>query len=161
MDIYINLFSVSITLIGFVAVFLVFRYQTIDTHVDSRKPILRSLLETQIRSDPSIAIRIQDIGKDPQSNDAQFFSQFNNEAVNRFVNDVIELRIRRVRIVRFGLKSITIWTGLSLFYLISSCFLSNAGCSATMIGIAIAFFTGSLVFTLYFIFISILNKKPK
>jgi hypothetical protein len=63
MDIYASLFSASIALAGFIAVFLVFRYNAIDTRVDSRKVILRSLLEDQIKTNPYIAVIIQEIGK--------------------------------------------------------------------------------------------------
>jgi hypothetical protein len=42
-DIYISLFSASVTLAGFIAVFLVFRYTTIDSYVDDAKATLRKL----------------------------------------------------------------------------------------------------------------------
>jgi hypothetical protein len=76
MDIYTSLFSASIALGGFIAVFLVFRYNAIDTRVDNRKAILRSLLEDQIKINPYITVIIQDIGKvekEPETKDACSF----------------------------------------------------------------------------------------
>jgi hypothetical protein len=64
MGIYSSLFSASITLAGFIAVFLVFRYRQIDTYVDSRKDILRSLLKDKIKESSYVEVEIQEIGKE-------------------------------------------------------------------------------------------------
>jgi len=155
MDIYTNLFSASIALAGFTAVFLVFRYQTIDTYVDNRKPLLRSLLETQIHRDPYIAVRIQDIGKNPKVDDAKFFSQFNNPAVNKFVSDILDLRKRRNYTRNFGLACISFWGVLSLFYLVQY----RIYCPATIISIVL--FGLSVILTLWFIFFSLFIKRSE
>ena len=155
MDIFIHLFRASISLIGFIAVFLIFRYRTIDTYVDNRKAILRSLLENNIQSEPMIARRVQNIGKDPQIGEGEFFSKFNNKAVDEFVKDILEFRRQRTRIIRLGLISIIIWAGLSIFYLISSYFFGDTSSYAVIIPMSMVFFTASLTFTLYFIFYSL------
>ncbi len=138
--------------------FLIFRYQTMNDYVDNRKPLLRSLLKTQMEKNPYVMVRIKDIGKDSRANDVQFFSQFNNEAVSRFVEDILEFRRKRAHIVLFGQTSIEIWAGLSVYYLINSYFFSNTSCLHEL---SIGFFIGSLVFTIYFIFISLYIKRPE
>ena len=148
-----NLFSASVALAGFIAVFLVFRYQTIDTYVDNRKPVLRSLLENEIRSDPSIVVKIQDIGKDPQVDEAEF-SRFNSEEVTKFVNDILILRKRRHLTVYLGLASIIIWGALSLFYLLGSYYIITNHCATMLFGIA-------MIFTLWFIIFSFYTKRPE
>ncbi|MBA7713538.1 hypothetical protein ES703_122541 [subsurface metagenome] len=166
MDICIHLFSASVALAGFIAVFMVFRYRTMDTYVDARKDILiSSLLKGEIEKAPYIAVRIEDIGKDPKGNDARFFhQQFNNQAVDSFVNNILAYRSLRKLIVCLGLWSIGIWGVLSLVYLIiyaiGPCLFSSISCSATLTGISIGLFTSSMVFTLCFVFISLL-KKPE
>ncbi len=47
-NLFFNLFMASVTLAGFISIFLVFRYQTIDTYVDNRKPVIRELLKSEI-----------------------------------------------------------------------------------------------------------------
>lgn len=152
MDIYINLFSASIALAGFIAVFLVFRYQTIDTYVDNRKPILRSLLESQIRRDAYIAVRIQDIGKKDPKEDTEFFHRFNKPSVNKFVDDILDLRKRRNYTRNFGLGCISFWGILSLVYLAQY----YICCSATIFSIVL--FGLSMGLTLWFIFFSFRAK---
>ena len=165
MNIYVSLFSASITLAGFIAVFLIFRYRQIDTYVDTRKSRIRSLLEKKIKKDPSIDVKIENIGKNPQDNDAEYFSQFNKEieAVATFVNDILEYRRMRDSTVCRGLWSIGIWGVLSLIYLIiyaiGPCLFSSIRCCATVIGISIGFFVSSMVFTLYFVFKTLLAKR--
>jgi len=96
MDFYLNLFSASIAMAGFIAVFLVFRYQTIDIYVDNRKKVLRSLLKKEIKDNPYIAVEVQDIGKKPEVDYIKLFLQFTNKtnknAVSRFVDDILKFR---------------------------------------------------------------------
>lgn len=151
MGICSSLFSGSITLAGFIAVFLVFRYNANDIRVDNRKSRIRSLLKEEIKNDPSIDIRVQHIGKDPNVNDAWFFYQkFNNKAVDSFVNNILAYRRLRNLIVWLGLASIVIWGMLSLIYLIiyviSPCPFSSISCSATLAGISIGLFISSVSF---------------
>jgi len=178
MDIYIALFSASVALAGFVAVILVFRYQTIDTYVDNRKSILRSLLGHQIQADPHIEVEIQEIGKHRNADDPQLFQQFNSFAVDRFVEEILEYRKRRTRIVSCGLTSITIWGILSLFYLSIIYLLHSTAFCATMtgilssglckfvfghimVGMSIVLFGLSMIFTLCFIVFSLSLKREK
>jgi hypothetical protein len=181
MNICIELFSASIALAGFIAVFLVFRYKTIDTYVDNRKAILRSLLKDQIEKAPCIAVIIQEIGKKPQENDACSFCELINKelakekagelanqtkkAVITFFNDILEYRRMRKRTVCRGLTSIVIWGALSLIYLliyaIGPCLFNSISCSAMVIGISIGFFISSMVFTLYFVSKSLCAKRPE
>jgi len=179
MGICASLFSASITLAGFIAVFLVFRYRTIDNYVDNGKARIRSILEEQIRNDPSIDIRIQDIGKErPEADDVRCFHDLINEvfinkdlanktksAVEKFVKNIHYYRGLRDLIVRLGLASITLWVVLSLFnligYSISPCPFSGISYSETVTGISIRFFIISMVLTLCFVFYSLLAKRPK
>jgi hypothetical protein len=159
-----GLFSASITLAGFIAVFLVFRYRQADIYVDNTKGILRSLLENEIRGCPKIAVRIQDIWKDPERDDIAFFSCFKNEAVNEFVKHILGWRILRRDIVWLGLASIWFWVVLSLFYVIyviSPWLFSCIGCPAMMIWISIYSFIKSMALTLFFVFYSLRAKRPE
>ena len=183
MGIYASLFSASITLAGFIAVFLVFRYRQIDTYVDARKDILISLLKEKIKKDPYIAAIIQDIGKKHETEDVRsFFNCINKrlvpinkelvylnkqtkEAVTELVNHILAYRRMRDEIVYLGLTSIGFWGGLSLFnligYFISPCPFSSISCSNTVTGISIRFFIDSMVLTLCFVFYSLLAKRPE
>jgi len=115
--IYGYLFSASVALVGFTALFLVFRYQVIDIYVDNRKDILRSLLKDKIREESWLQVRIQDIGKDPYEDDFEYFNRFEDRAVNKFVDDILKLRQRRKNILNFGLLLISLWGTLSLVYI--------------------------------------------
>ena len=182
MGIYASLLSASITLAGFIAVFLVFRYRQIDTYVDARKDILiSSLLKREIEKAPYIAVIIEDIGKKRGTKDARsFFERINKrldkekeeklnsktkEAVKRFFDEILEYRRLRDEIVYLGLTSIGFWGALSLFnligYFISPCPFSSISCSETVTGISIRFFIDSMVLTLCFVFYSLLAKRPK
>jgi hypothetical protein len=146
MNIYLSLFQASITLLGFIAIFLVFRYRQIDTYVDSRKEILiSSLLIDEIKTAPYITVIIEDIGKKPQTKDADSFFELINkeldkeklnnktkkeldkeklnkktkkEAIKKFFDDILEYRRMRDSTVCRGLWSIGIWGVLSLIYLL-------------------------------------------
>jgi len=159
MDFYLNLFSASIAMAGFIAVFLVFRYQTIDIYVDNRKKVLRSLLKKEIKDNPYIAVEVQDIGKKPEVDYIKLFLQFTNKtnknAVSRFVDDILKFRRRRTCTVYLGLSSIVIWALLSLYYLILPYVFNSTGCMRLH---AIGFFIVSIAFTMYFIFQSIYTK---
>ena len=175
MDICIQLFSASVTLAGFIAVFLVFRYRTIDTYADALKDILiSSLLKGEIEKAPYIAVIIEDIGKETETKDAcSFFKLINKEcvyinnqtekAVKKFVENILKYRGMRKRTVCRGLWSIGIWGVLSLIYLmiyaVGPCLFSSIGCSAMVIGISIGLFISSMVFTLYFVFETLLAKR--
>ncbi len=63
-----NLFTASLTLLGFIALFMVFRCQTIDGYVDTRKQVLRVLLEDKIQPNPDVTVEIQNIGKGKRDN---------------------------------------------------------------------------------------------
>jgi hypothetical protein len=171
MDIYASLFSASIALAGFIAVFLVFRYNAIDTRVDSRKVILRSLLEDQIKTNPYIAVIIQEIGKKTQTNGARsvcklinkecvYLNNQTKEAVKEFVDEILEYRRLRNRIVCLGLTSIVLWIVLSVICLIGPCPFSSFRCCAT-VSLILTGFVSSMVFTLFFVFFSLLAKRPE
>ena len=176
MGIYASLFSASITLAGFIAVFLVFRYRQIDTYVDSRKDILiSSLLKNQIERAPCIAVRIQDIGNDPQTPDANSLCNCINKdlkkerlnklnpqtekAVKRFANDIYGYRIFRNFIVGLGLTSITIWTLFSIMCLIDIYLINNFR-RCLIAFFILNKFIFSVLFTLSFVIISLI-AKPK
>jgi len=167
MDIYASLFSASITLAGFIAVFLVFRYRQIDTYVDSRKNILRSLLKNEIKEDSYIEEKIQEIGKE---HDYPYYVELfkeskENKTVNVFVNHIFQYRKLRKRIVCLGLGSIFAWGLLSLVFLlihvISPCLFNNAWCSGMMVGISACLFIISMIFTLFFVSYSLCAKRPE
>ena len=184
MDIYMSLFSASVTLAGFVAVFLVFRYKTIDTYVDSAKDVLRSLLKDLIDEAPCILVIIQEIGKTPKESDPYFIWELINkelakkrrmekrlntcqtkEAAIKFFRLILAWRRSRDIINCLGLSSIVMWGVLSLAYLIirvsGPCLFSNIRCSATVIlSFSVFFFVIFMGFTLYFVFYSLRAKRP-
>lgn len=180
MDIYASLFSASIALLGFIAVFLVFRYKTIDTYADDRKATLRSLLEDQIKTDPYIVVIIQNIGKKQGAKDACSFFQLikerlakerladkedldkkpkTKEAVKEFFDAIIAYRTIRNHAVCRGLTSIFIWGVLSLIYLLihvmGPCLFDNIRCFDILLGIMVCLFIVSMIFTLYFVYKSL------
>jgi hypothetical protein len=168
MNIYLSLFQASITLAGFIAVFLVFRYRQIDTYVDSRKDILRSLLKNEIKNNSYIEVEIQEIGKE---HDHSYYEELFKEntvkenTVNVFVNHIFQYRKLRKCIVRLGLGSISAWGLLSLVFLlihvISPCLFNNTWCSGIMVGISICLFIISMIFTLFFVCYSLCAKRPQ
>jgi hypothetical protein len=176
MDIYASLFSASIALAGFIAVFLVFRYRTIDTYVDNGKARIRSILEEQIRNDPRIDVIVQDIGKkETQANDVRSFHNLINrevtdkelanktkDAVTKFVENIHTWRRLRNRIVYLGLTSIVLWIVLSVICLIGPCPcpFSSFKCCAT-VSLILTGFVSSMVLTLCFVFYSLLAKRPE
>jgi len=155
MDIFLAHFVASITIAGFIAVFLVFRYQTIDSYVDTRKPLLRSLLNENVLLDPQITLKIQDIGKGAEADETTYFDQFQNQAVIRLVTDIWSLRRLRTKTVTFGLLSIGLWAGLSVFYVVNAQWVASTSREEEMIITSIVLFTLSLVFTGYFISVSL------
>jgi|GEM_PF-1902669 len=158
MEVWYNLFSASITMAGFIAVFIVFRYQTIDTYVDERKSILRSLLANEINNDRSILVKIQDIGKRPGAEDRDCFSGFHDERVDRFVNDILLHRASRVRTVRIGLRSIIAWIFLSFFCI---CGPELFGVTPFLKMLVIVSFVILMLVTLYFIRFSLSKMRPE
>jgi hypothetical protein len=179
MNIYLSLFQASITLLGFIAIFLVFRYRQIDTYVDSRKEILiSSLLIDEIKTAPYITVIIEDIGKKPQTKDADSFFELINkeldkeklnnktkkEAIKKFFDDILEYRRMRDSTVCRGLWSIGIWGVLSLIYLLihvlSPCLFNNIRCFDILLGIMVCLFIISMIFTLYFVYKSLYAKRP-
>ncbi|OGN91278.1 MAG: hypothetical protein A2Z75_00990 [Chloroflexi bacterium RBG_13_50_10] len=178
MNVCSSLFSASVTLAGFIAVFLVFRYRQIDTYVDSAKDVLRSLLKNQIETAPHIAVIIQEIGKKPKLRDDNYFWKLINlkltaeeevktkkkkQVIKWFFNCILGWRKLRNRIIWLGLASIFFWVILSSFYIIhaiSPCLFNCLSCSKTVSGISIGFFA-SMLLTLSFVFYSLLAKRPK
>lgn len=177
-EIYNSLFQASIALAGFIAIFIVFSYQTIDNRVDHRKDILRSLLCDQIKKVPYIAVRIQNIGTDPGAQDAnalcgrinkdlidekeKILDPKTKKAVKELAGDIHGYRRLRNLIVYFGITSIFIWSILSLKYLfvlaVSSCLFNRICCSEIVVWISIVLFTLSMLLTLIFIIISLIAK---
>jgi hypothetical protein len=154
MNIYTDLFSASITLAGFIAVFLVFRYRQIDTYVDLFKQTLMSLLKHEIDNKPRIAIMILDMWKEPNIDYIGCFQKYNNAAVN-IVKSIYAYRIQRKIIVSLGLASICFWVLLSLFYLtihaINPCPVGSISCSATLTGIPIGLLISSGVLLIIYV----------
>ena len=183
MNIYLSLFQASVTLAGFIAVFLVFRYRQIDTYVDARKEILiSSLLKGQIDKAPYIAVIIEEIGKKHEIGDTRsFFERINEEltenkeeldkktkkkkAVEELVNHIFQYRKWRKYIVCLGLGSIFAWGLLALVFLLvhvlSPCLFNNTWCSGMMVGISICLFIISMIFTLFFVCFSLRVKRPE
>jgi len=161
MGIYSSLFSASITLAGFIAVFLVFRYRQIDTYVDSRKDILRSLLKDKIKESSYVEVEIQEIGK--EYSDwcyVELFSRFKNNTVTVFVKHILAYRKMRDNIVSIGLASISIWALLAVICLIGRYPFCIFSCFMTVPHIIIGFII-SMIFTLFFICFSLRAKRPE
>jgi uncharacterized membrane protein len=172
MDIYASLFSASIALAGFIAVFLVFRYNTMDNRADIRKSRIRSLLKEEFKNDPFIDVKVQDIGKESEEEDVCYFCEklTNKEelanraknAVKRFVEDIHAYKRLRDLIVWLGLACISIWGALSLFYLIihaiSPCHFSGISCSMTLAEISVGFFISSGLLPLIYVISSLSNS---
>jgi hypothetical protein len=149
----LRLFQASITLAGFTSVFLIFRYRRIDAYIDNQKSVLRDLVNWT--HDPHVLVRIQNIGKKdkhpPDQNDKDFFGK-DNEAVQRFVADILELMKKKKISVRLGVISITFWIIISLGCLVGYYCLSGYFCYATAVNaakIAVTFFYLNLVFTYF------------
>lgn len=150
--IYGYLFSASVAMAGFTALFLVFRYQILDTYVDNRKYIIRLLLKREIISNPWLQVKIQNIGKDPREDDIEYFNQLNKSAVNWFVNDILKKRNFRNCVIKFGRLLIFLWGTLSLIYIfqyfVHSCHY-----------ITIILFFLLMILTLVYIFWTFLKKR--
>jgi hypothetical protein len=161
MDIYLSLLRASITLLGFIAVFLVFRYRQIDTYVDSRKDILRSLLIKEIKKKSYIEVEIQEIGKEySDSYYVNLFSEFKQDTVTVFVKHILAYRKLRNNIVCLGLISISIWSLLALFCLFGPHPFFRFGCCESIFIISVGFGI-SMIFTLFFVSYSLLAKRPE
>ncbi|MDD5338056.1 MAG: hypothetical protein PHG35_01395 [Dehalococcoidales bacterium] len=167
-DIYIALFSVSLTLAGLIAVFMVFRYQTIDNYVDGWKSALRKMLRN-IKDQYYVLYRIQDIGKEERlllgheyDNlcDEQYFRLFSPYAV-KFVRDILKKRDERRYIRKWGFGIIATWAVLASLYLLFLVHLPHFYCCVTVIVdfVAIMSFIGALIYTLVYI-CKALNPKP-
>jgi len=162
---YIALFSVSITMAGLIAVFVVFRYQIIDNYVDNWKSVLRKLLKKNIEKekDGTTLLRIQNIGKDKNiiQDDIQYFKQLNEKSVE-LVNDILRVRNDRDNIRKYGFRIIVTWASLALLYLFLSLCCSRCNHWITCIDtiIVIGLFVAAIVFTLIFIYKS-LNPSKK
>jgi len=156
---------------GLIAIFLVFRYQVLDDRVDNRKARIRSLLKFQIRNNPSIDVKIQNIRKEKcEEQEVNIFRGFNykginekvakeaKDAVTEYIHHIYAYGKSRDLIVGLGLASIVIWVILSAICLIGSCIFSSIRCCA-ILNFVITGFMSSMAFTLYFVFIAIL-KKP-
>jgi hypothetical protein len=163
MNIYLSLFQASITLAGFIAVFLVFRYRQIDTYVDSKKDILRSLLIKDIKKNSYVEVEIQEIGKEySDSYYVNLFSRFkkDKDTVTTFVNHILAYRKMRDKTVCLGLTSISIWALLAIISLISRYSFCIFSCYITAPYIIIGFII-SMIFTLYFVCYSLRAKRPE
>ena len=170
-EILIALFSVSITMAGLIAVFVVFRYQLIDNYVDSWKSVLRKLLKNEKPQD-YILYRIQNIGKNRRSNkvkyrecddisDMQYFRDLDEDAAE-FVDDILRVRKDRDDIRKCGFGIIITWALLAFVYLFISFWFPICNHCITFIVniIVIALFVGSIIFTLVLIYKS-LNPNKK
>lgn len=174
-DLYIALFSVSLTLAGLIAVFMVFRYQTLNNYVDSRKSLLKDLMEEEIREDPEILVKIQEIGKEEHFDYTEYFNEKSkdniiNKTVNTFVKNILYYRDYRKVITCLGFATIVIWSLLALFYIVVYIWFPNCNQDITNINIwcthytpditfcvntAISLFVISIVFTSRYLFISV------
>ena len=113
------LLMASISLLGFVSVFVVFRYRTIDIYVDNKKYALRSLLNKEIEIEPMITVYIQNIGKEEDKTEelkkiVVELSPDKIEPIIEFEKQIKNYRIERIHLIESGLKSIGLWTILSI-----------------------------------------------
>ena len=112
---YLYLMQVSFAVAGFLAVFLVFRYQTIDTYADNRKEALRVIVD--IRTNPERAEWIQQIGKS-KNHDTDLIN-LSIPSVKTFIDKIHELRQTRKSLVSRGNSAILTWAILAAIYLLA------------------------------------------
>ena len=169
------MFQASIALAGFIAIFIVFNYQTLDNRVDHRKDILRSLLRDQIRQAPYIAFIIQNITDKESINPDELCTHINEcltnnsplptktkKAIKKFAGEIYGYKKFRDIIVYFGIACIFIWSILALKYLFIQAnghYLCDRFCYSKIIFFfSIRSFIFSMLLTLAFIIISLIAK---
>ena len=149
-----TLFIASVSLLGFISLFIIFRYRTIDTYIDNRKNALRLLLATEIQIKPIITVYIQSIGKIKKETKklTNLVKNPNKKnTVKIFANQIRDFRAKRERTISLGLISIILWAYLS----VSSLFNIHSKIFSTYL------FVLFLIFTLFFISIELFEGFGK
>ena len=123
----------SITLLGFVSVFFIFRYQRIDTYIDNKRPVLRELLHDEIQENPEVLVRIESIGRARADQDLQFFSQVveNHRAGLAFVVDIIKLAEWRQGLKRQAMYTILYLGGIVPVFVLAHLLAERVGVAET------------------------------
>ncbi len=174
-NICMNLLASSIALAGLIAGFLVFRWTAMDNYVDNRKILINSILEKERKKNPTLLTIVQGIGKKvevkvegedllilkDESDFIKFFSRYNLNAFKHFIYDIYDLRSFRKKILFYGMFSISVLFLLSLFYLSRELLNCKVFNSAVALKLSMVVFFGILVFTLCFLYKSILGKPKK
>ena len=119
---YLYLMHTCFVIAGLIVIFLVFRFQTIDTYADNRKDALRVMLD--IKEHPERAEWIQRIGKkDIQEEDFDYkIIALNIPSAETFVNEINELRKVRHELVEWSNLVITIWGAFAVLYTLAYAF---------------------------------------
>lgn len=105
-----------ITLLGFVSIFFIFRYKSIDSYIDNRRTVLRSLLKEDAKKNHSIEVRIQTVGRN-QDKDLEYFIALGShiDSVLFFVRDICKLDNWRNDLKKNAMFTIIFLGGLTLF----------------------------------------------
>lgn len=155
-NLYIALFAASITMAGLVAIFLVYRYQTLDNYVDSRKILLQSILKKKIGNKHDVLLKIQEVGKENYLDDIKYFENNCDLTGRILVKNILYYRKYRIIVMRLGFSSITIWSLLALTYLVIYIWFPSCCRDITWhANFIFSLFLLSLVFTLRYLYISI------
>jgi hypothetical protein len=95
-EVFIYIKKSSLTIIPLIGLFVVFFIDKCNTYVETRKSILRKLLEGKIRFRNEINIHIQQVGKEGKSSEIiRSFSNHERDDIDYFVDQIIELKNRR------------------------------------------------------------------
>lgn len=119
---YLYMLQTCIAFGALIAVFLVFRYETIDKYADNRKEALREMLD--IQAHPEQAEWIQKIGKD-DIGDQTFDQQLRGlgiSSVDTFINEIVHLRTTRRNLVERGELVAGLWGLMAIVYLFAQVF---------------------------------------
>ena len=117
-EILLFLAQASITLMGFVSIFFIFRYKSLDAYVDNRRVVLRSLLRKRIQKEPEIEVRIETIGYRHEQ-DLEYFIALdeNVDVVLFFVRELLKLAQWRRDLKRRAMLTLIFLTGWTILTL--------------------------------------------
>jgi len=119
---YLYMLQMCIAFGALIALFLVFRYETIDRYADNRKEVLRLLLD--IKSNPERADWIQRIGKGDIGVKAfdEELRSLRIPSVDTFIDEILDLRKTRRKLVKRGECAVIFWGLLAVVYLFAQVF---------------------------------------
>jgi hypothetical protein len=165
---YIALFSASIALAGFMALFVFFIWQTLDNYINSYKSVLRRILERQKiheTTDPSMYLTIQSIGKDINK-DKQYkdtiiasysLSDKPKNAVSEIFSHIEQLIVLRQKVIFYGIIDITYWIGYAVLCLIGIWLWNNRCLYCVQYTLCIILFIIGISYTTCMLWMSLKN----